>query len=75
MAEIVMTYEEFLEEFEGVEVNFTSYYKHRFTYEGHHNGKMLYVEMGDSGGDIYRDYFKRPEKISKHTLLYYKVKE
>jgi hypothetical protein len=50
-----MTLEEVYEEYSGLPLLFTRYYKYIFTYEGRPlNGGKLYVDVGGTPGDIYR---------------------
>ena len=68
-----MTREEFLAEYEGMEVSFVKYYKYHFTYSGIRDNKRITVTLGDECEDIYRDYFTATEVIRDFSLRGYSV--
>lgn len=61
-----MNQKEAQEFFDGVTLNFQSYYKFTFTYSGEKDNKLVEVHFGGDSNDIYRTEFGPTEMFDKN---------
>lgn len=61
-----MKVSDFIEKYDGQKMMFSSYYKYKFTYKLIDGDTEIFVDCGDTTGDIYRDEWSHTEVIGKH---------